>query len=110
MLSTNQRIGKIVKILREENGMTQAELAEKLSVQARAICQLENGKITPSIKSLEIIAKQFRKPLKYFFDFNHIRLSQSDKNRIQAINDDLLTASNEQLMLIQRIIKAVIYK
>ena len=110
MLSINQRIGKIVRILREENDMTQAELAKHLKIQARAVCQLEKGNIYPPIKSLAIIAKLFGKPLKYFFDFNYVRMSQTDKNRIDAINEDLLTASNEQLMLIQKIVKTIVYK
>lgn len=110
MLSTTQRIGKIVRILREENDMTQSELAKYLDVQARAVCQLEKGNIYPPIKSLEIIAKLFGKPLKYFFDFNYVRMAQTDKNRIEAINEDLLTASNEQLMLIQKIVKTIVYK
>ncbi len=110
MLTTNQKIGKIVKLLREENEMTQAELAKHLNVQARAVCQMENGKISPPVKSLEIIAKLFGKPLKYFFDFNYVRMSQSDKKRIESINEDLLTANNEQLALIQKIVKTVVYK
>ena len=53
---------------------------------------------------------QFPLTLKYFFDFNYVRMSQTDKNRIDAINEDLLTASNEQLMLIQKIVKTIVYK
>lgn len=109
MLSTNQKIGKIVKILREEEDITQSVLAKKLNVQVRAISQLENGKVSPSIKSLEVLAKFFNKPLKYFLDFNFIKMKQSDKERIASINEDLLNADSEQIKLIQNIVKTIVY-
>lgn len=110
MLSINQKIGKIVKILREEEGITQSVLAKKLGVQVRAISQLENGKISPSIKSLEILSKFFKKPIKYFFDFNSVSRKQADVDRIETIKEDLLTADSEQLRLIQKLVKSVVYK
>ena len=110
MLTTNEKIGRIVKTLREEENWSQSVLAKELGIQTRAINQMEKGNITPSVKNLEVIAKLFKKPLKYFFDFNHIKITATDEERISAINEDLLTANSEQLQLIQRLIKSVVYK
>ncbi len=51
--------GAVIKELREKNHMTQAELAEKLSVSDKTISKWETGKGYPDISLLEPIAKTF---------------------------------------------------
>lgn len=56
----NQYItGMMIRKLREEKGMTQAELAEKLFVSDKAVSKWENGKGYPDISLLESVAKVF---------------------------------------------------
>ena len=56
----NQYItGAVIKELREKNKMTQAELAEKLSVSDKTISKWETAKGYPDISLLEPIAKVF---------------------------------------------------
>lgn len=49
--------GGIIKKLREKRGMTQAELAEKLSVSDKAISKWETGKGYPDIALLEPLSE-----------------------------------------------------
>ncbi|MDD5832151.1 MAG: helix-turn-helix domain-containing protein [Clostridiales bacterium] len=52
--------GKIVKELREKNGLTQLQLSEKLGVSDKTVSKWENGKGYPDITLLEPIAEAFR--------------------------------------------------
>lgn len=51
--------GMVIKELREKNNMTQAALAEKLSVSDKAVSKWETGKGYPDITLLESISKAF---------------------------------------------------
>jgi transcriptional regulator with XRE-family HTH domain len=51
--------GAVIKKRREEKKMTQAELAEVLSVSDKAISKWETGKGYPDISLLDPIAKTF---------------------------------------------------
>lgn len=52
-------IGKIVKINRKKNNMTQEVLAEKLGLSVKYIQFIENGQRSPSIKVVYKIAQIF---------------------------------------------------
>ncbi|GAW93016.1 helix-turn-helix domain-containing protein [Calderihabitans maritimus] len=49
--------GYKLKLLREEQGLTQAQLAEKAGVSAGLIGQIEHGRVQPSLKTLEKIGE-----------------------------------------------------
>ncbi len=50
-------LGSFLKKYRLANGLTQADLAIKLSVSQNSISQYESGKRNPSVKRLADIAK-----------------------------------------------------
>ncbi|MDN5331041.1 MAG: hypothetical protein PWP45_266 [Tepidanaerobacteraceae bacterium] len=52
----SSHVGYKIKKIRQERGITQAELAKKAGVSAGLIGQIESGKVEPSIKTLEKIA------------------------------------------------------
>lgn len=53
-------IGKVVKIYRKKNDMTQEILAERFGLSAKYIQFIENGQRNPSIKVVYKIAQIFR--------------------------------------------------
>ena len=53
----NILLGKQIAMLRKRNNMTQAELAEKLSISYQAISQWEHSNTYPDITILPEIAK-----------------------------------------------------
>lgn len=59
-------MGKLIRIAREEVGLTQSELAKKLSRHQTTISDVENGKIDISILTLVQFAKVLQKPISYF--------------------------------------------
>ncbi len=57
-------LGLMLRILREEKGWTQEELAEKASVERSYLAKLETGvKQNPSLKVLKRLAKSLRVPV-----------------------------------------------
>ena len=56
-----------VHILREREGVTQAELADAVGVTRQTIIAIEKGNYTPSVELALKIAKYFRKPLEEVF-------------------------------------------
>lgn len=57
LLANTSHVGYKIKKIRQERGITQAELARKAGVSTGLIGQIECGKVEPSIKTLEKIAK-----------------------------------------------------
>lgn len=58
-----------IRTLREQFGITQQDLAEKVHVSRQTIISLENGKYNPSIVLAYNIAKNFNKIIEDVFIF-----------------------------------------
>lgn len=58
-----------IKIYRENAGLTQSELAEKVGARRETIVHLENGKYNPSLKLAMDIAKVFQVTVEEMFEF-----------------------------------------
>lgn len=54
-----EKIGKFIKKIRVDNGLTQKDLADKLGVTYQAVSKWENGKNIPDIMILKQISKEF---------------------------------------------------
>ena len=64
---TQLEFGKRIADLREKVNLTQAELAEKLSVSAQAVSKWENGGGYPDVETIPQIAKLFETTTDYLF-------------------------------------------
>lgn len=69
MADTKKLIGARIKELRKQAGLTQEQLAELVSLDARHLSRLEVGRHFPSLDSLERIALALNVPLVEFFQF-----------------------------------------
>ena len=54
-----EKIGQFIKKIRQENKLTQKELADKLGVTYQAVSKWENGKNVPDISIIKEISKMF---------------------------------------------------
>ena len=54
-----EKIGNLIKKIRKENNLTQAELADKLGVTYQAVSKWENGKNIPDIAILKQISEEY---------------------------------------------------
>ena len=62
-----------IKELRENRGLTQKELGEKVGVSRQAINAIETGKFDPSIWLAYDLAKYFDSDIEKIFDFERSR-------------------------------------
>lgn len=72
MKSTKELLGARIKELRKRQGLTQEQLAEKVDLATRYISLIEVGRSSPSLDTIESIAKAFEVELKELFDFQHL--------------------------------------
>jgi len=63
-----QRVGKVVRDLRQEAGMSQVVFSEKCGFYQTYLSRLENGQANPTLNALEVIAKAFGMSIFDFFD------------------------------------------
>ena len=83
----NQQIGKNIAHLRKERGWSQRELAERAGITHSAISSIENGKVSPSVSSLQKIVNEFSLSLSEFFTLEQ----QSDKKvKVLVKSDELI--------------------
>ena len=73
-----EEMGKLIKAAREEKGLSQTQLAEKLSRRQATISDFENGKIEIGVLTLVHLAIVFGKPISYFIPNMTFLVSLSD--------------------------------
>lgn len=56
------RVGSRISAARHDRGLTQAELAEEVGIDARSLQRIEGGRTTPSLRRLCAIADVLRVP------------------------------------------------
>ena len=62
------RVGEKIKKLREEKGMSLAELAEASGFSSALLSQIENHMISPPLGTLIKLAGSMEVPIGYFFE------------------------------------------
>ena len=60
-------IGAKIRFLRKQKNLKQVQLAEKAGLACSTLCDIEKGRLSPSIKSLEKIAEALEMPVAKFF-------------------------------------------
>lgn len=68
-VETKERIGRRIKALRKQAGMTQEELAGLVHIDPQHMSRLERGVYFPSLETLELIAQSLGVLLKDLFVF-----------------------------------------
>lgn len=92
----NQLVGKNIVQLRKEHGLSQRELAEKAGITHSAISSIENGKVSPSVSSLQKIVNVFSLSLSEFFIFEQ-QIENHRKVVIPA--DELVEMGSESVSM-----------
>ncbi len=59
----SKRIGQRIKELRAEKGLTQTELSKRMNKDRQHIEMIENGKLSPNVYTLYIVAMGLDVPL-----------------------------------------------
>lgn len=92
-------IGKNIIELRKQNGMTQAELAEKLNYSDKAVSKWECGDAVPDISVLKMIAELMGVTVDYLIHETHETMPQPvNVNDTKKRNKIIITALSASLV------------
>lgn len=91
-------LGKKIRIAREEQGISQAELANMLNITSRTLQNYEYGTSVPDIKIVQEMAKIFKVKISYFLDDNFdvsIDVNPVVSNQISVVSSSNLKTQND---------------
>lgn len=89
--SVREGVGERVRLAREEAGMSQAELAERIGRRQAYVSDVETGKTEPNATTLAVLAKILAKPVAFFFP-------ESWRDPVQwTLKPDELTIEEQEL-------------
>lgn len=99
------QIGKRIKKARIENGITQEQLANDLSLSTFYISKIENGKSAPTLETLALLANRLDLDLAYIITgVSKLEREYYDNQLIEITSK----ATSKQLELIIRVAKAIL--
>lgn len=96
-MDNKKLLGKRIKELRKNKGLTQEKLAELIDIETSSLSGIESGRHFPSLPTLERIATQLNVEIKMLFDYNHLKPIDEIKQEIIKNIDNL---SEEKLNFI----------
>jgi DNA-binding XRE family transcriptional regulator len=105
MKSTRELLGGRIKELRKVRGLTQDQLAEKVELATRYISLIEVGRSSPSLETMESIARALGVEIKDLFEFAHL---QAGGVKVEEIELLLVGADEEKKRMIMKIVRAVV--
>ena len=104
--SATKLIGSRIKALRVARKLTQEDLAEKSDLNPKYISGIEVGKQNTTVDTLEKIAKALGVELSDIVTAGH---EETNVKKLQKlINDDIKSATPEQLKTIAKLIRAIL--
>lgn len=91
--------GEKMKEIRELNGLSRKELAEKLEITEQAVWQYENEKVLPRIKILNKLREFFDVETRYFFTPSYLNKIITSEEKIAYRADDRESRKKTKLEL-----------
>ena len=98
-MDNKKLLGKRIKELRKEAGLTQEKLAEMINIETTSLSGIESGRHFPSLPTIEKIANNLKVELKSLFDFNHLKPIELMKTDIINNLDNI---SNDKIVFIHK--------
>ena len=91
-MNNKKLLGKRIKELRKNAGLTQEKLAELIDIETTSLSGIESGRHFPSLPTIEKIANNLNVELKVLFNFNHLLPVETMKtniiNNIDKLEDE----------------------
>ncbi len=103
-MDTKKLLGKRIKELRKNKGLTQENLAELVGLETTSLSGIESGRHFPSLPTIEKIANKLNIELKTLFDFNHLKSIDDMKCEIV---DNIDKLSDDKIIFIYRLLNEV---
>ena len=104
MNNIKKLVGKRIKELRQQQGLSQQQLAELVNIDQRNLSHIECGDTFPS-KSLLELASALNTELNEIFDFEHLKIDNDNMKGYIIKSLDILQPDN--IKIIYRIVKSM---
>ena len=88
-MENKKLLGKRIKELRKNRGLTQEKLAELIHIETTSLSGIESGRHFPSLPTIEKISKYLDVEMKTLFDFKHLQTAKEMKNIIKSNIDKI---------------------
>lgn len=108
MSTLRRQIGALVRHHREMAGLTQAELGDKVGKALESIGRIERGEITPSLKTLEELARALKVDVRAFFGAGEFAAKERKGDPLARILDKLSGLDADDLDWIDKTIAHVL--
>lgn len=106
-LSTKQKVGLKIKLLRKSFGHSQEFLAEKINITKDRISKTERGITFISDDFLDGLCELYKVKESYFFNFTNIVDNLDRDKLIDSIGSELKELSIRKLKKVEEIIKII---
>lgn len=94
-MDNKKLLGKRIKKLRKEAGLTQEKLAELIDIETTSLSGIESGRHFPSLPTLERIANSLNVEIKTLFNFNDLQSVEKMKsdiiNNLDRLSDEKIS-------------------
>ena len=107
-MNIKKQLGTKIKRVRQKQGLTQEQLAEKIDIATRTLCGIENGENFLTADTLEKIIDVLNVSSADLFAFDHIKPQEELVNEI--ISDIQNLKDREKIETIYKLIKATIHE
>ncbi|MBR1680542.1 helix-turn-helix transcriptional regulator [bacterium] len=98
-MNNKQALGKRIKELRKNCGLTQEKLAELIDIETGSLSAIESGRHFPSLPTLEKIAENLNTELVQLFEFKSLISVDEMKKKIV---DNIDKLDNNQIKFIYK--------
>ena len=104
-MDNKKKLGKRIKELRKQKGLTQEKLAELINMEQNSISIIESGRNFPTLATLEKIANILGVNLSDFFNYEYLDDIELVK---QSVQEGLKVMDDNQIRQIYRYIRNVV--
>lgn len=107
-MSLKQTIGANIRHYRKAEGLTQAQLAERVDLSTDMIGKIERGLTGPSYEKVEVLAQVLNVPEAALFSPTVMTLPTGERGRLlKKINIHLSRLNEEQLAQAEKVLAAL---
>lgn len=89
MSTVRALLGARIKEIRKLRGLTQEQLAEKVDLATRYISLIEVGRSSPSLETIENIARALQVEIRDLFEFVHLQPGGITAESLQELLADM---------------------
>lgn len=108
MSKISQRVGARIRVLRQQRGISQEQLAFKAGITPSYLGQCERGEKSPTIDSIDKVAKALNVTLEELFSFDHDKSDIVDQQIMENIAFQLRGRTRMEQEMVSNFIKQLL--